>query len=75
MLITESFDPKISDFGFSRESDSEQNITETVVGPLKWMAPECFQRQYSQKSDVWAFGVTVVEILTQNIPFPDMEGT
>ena len=33
--------------------------------PIKWLALECIQhRIFTHKSDVWAFGVTVWELLT-----------
>jgi len=29
--------------------------TESKVGPLRWMAPECLaEKKYSTKSDIWA---------------------
>ena len=44
--------------------------TGSALGPLKWMAPEALvQKKYSTKSDVWSFGVTVVEILSQEEPY------
>jgi serine/threonine protein kinase len=53
--------------------DEDANKTQNNVGPLKWMAPECVRHsRYSLKSDVWAFAVTVVEIVTQNTPYPDV---
>jgi serine/threonine protein kinase len=37
------------------------------------MAPECLAKQlYSTKSDMWAFGVLLIEIYTQAVPFPDL---
>lgn len=43
--------------------------------PIKWLALECIQhRVFTHKSDVWAFGVTIWEVLTyggrpyENVP-------
>ena len=37
------------------------------------MSPESIIRnQYSTKSDIWSFGVTIVEIWTQQIPYPQL---
>ena len=37
------------------------------------MSPESITKnQYSTKSDVWSFGVTIVEIWTQNRPYPEL---
>jgi serine/threonine protein kinase len=44
------------------------------IGPLRWMAPEALEKKkYSEKSDVWSFGVTCYEILTQNQPYHEIE--
>ena len=57
---------KISDFGMSRSLyDSHYyHIHGCFVLPVRWMAFECFYGKFSQKSDVWAFGVTMWEIFT-----------
>ena len=37
------------------------------------MSPESITKnQYSTKSDVWSFGVTIIEIWTQKIPYPEL---
>jgi serine/threonine protein kinase len=37
------------------------------------MSPESLaKRLYSTKTDMWAFGVLLLEIWTQSVPFPDM---
>lgn len=42
VLLSSNLDPKISDFGLSRKTESadDASMTTSNVGPLKWMAPE-----------------------------------
>ena len=60
----------MADFGFSRKvGDDKEGKTYNNVGPIRWMAPECIAyNRYSEKSDVWAFGITAWEILTRKQP-------
>jgi len=66
---------KVADFGMSRQTD-EQSMYESKSNkfPVKWSAPEILHfRKYSTKSDVWAFGIVMWEILEYGkIPYPDM---
>lgn len=58
---------KITDFGLARLLESGEEEYRAAGGrmPLKWLALECIQhRIFNHKSDVWAFGVTVWELLT-----------
>jgi len=74
ILLTAQFEPKISDFGLSRVLHSDSNKTASTVGPLRWMAPESLRDQsYSNKTDVWAFGMTLIEIYTAQPPYPKVE--
>ena len=53
--------------------DDDANKTNSSTGPIRWMAPECIKsNKYSTKSDIWAFGVTIVEILSHKQPYPDL---
>ncbi|PRP81755.1 putative receptor protein kinase [Planoprotostelium fungivorum] len=75
ILLSEHMEPKVSDFGMSRETvdkDSAQQ-TQSNVGPIKWMSPEAIRdREYSVKSDSFSFGVVIWEILTCQEPWGDM---
>ena len=52
-------------------ADTDTNVTESNVGPLRWMAPELLLYQtYSTKTDAWSFGVMMSEIFNNGeIPY------
>jgi len=64
---------RISDFGMSRILSASEGKTKTSVGPIKWMAPESFKQIYSEKSDVWSYGIIVSEIVTRHEPFEGLD--
>ncbi len=75
--------PKVLDFGVARTTDSDVQATTLytdtgrLVGTLAYMSPEQIEGQASRldtRSDVYALGVILYELLTERLPF-DVSGT
>ncbi|KAH9900306.1 MAP kinase [Xylariomycetidae sp. FL2044] len=63
---------KLCDFGVSGELVN--SIADTFVGTSTYMAPERIQgEKYTVKSDVWSFGLTIMELAIGKFPFAASE--
>lgn len=75
-LVGKDHTVKVADFGLSRNlhSSSYFQLKGKAILPIRWMATECFYGTFSEKTDVWAFGVTLWEIFTlaKDLPYPHM---
>ena len=50
--------------------------TDNQFGPIRWMAPECIYgdgSEYSEKTDSYAFGITLFEIFGEERPFDELK--
>jgi len=73
ILITRTGELMLSDFGIARIIDSEEtrDLTSTGVGigTPEYMAPEQGMGQADERSDIYALGIVLYEMVTGRIPF------
>lgn len=79
IVLTKEGEVKLVDFGLSRAMKSELEKRHTCVGSPSWMAPEVIKSTgangYDNKIDVWAMGITAIELADGKAPFEDMHPT
>ncbi|KAK3424091.1 hypothetical protein EUGRSUZ_F00872 [Eucalyptus grandis] len=67
ILLDGSLSPRISDFGLARifACDEKEAKTKRIIGTYGYMSPEyAFDGKFSVKSDVFSFGVMLLEIVS-----------
>ncbi|KAG6052948.1 hypothetical protein E4U17_005204 [Claviceps sp. LM77 group G4] len=68
ILVNSRGSIKLCDFGVSGELIN--SIADTFVGTSTYMAPERIQgEKYTVKSDVWSFGLSIMELAIGKFPF------
>lgn len=74
ILIDSSLNAKVADFGLSRVLDEDENKL-TACGTPAWTAPEVVRLEaYTDKVDVYSFGIILWELLTRDEPYGGQKG-
>lgn len=69
VLLSASYEAKLSDFGVSREWQVDTTMT-AGIGTMAWIAPEVLRgERYTEMADIYSFGVILSELSTCIKPF------
>ncbi|KAL5757919.1 hypothetical protein ACOSP7_020530 [Xanthoceras sorbifolium] len=71
ILIDDSFEAKVADFGLAKFSlDTDTHVSTRVMGTFGYLAPEyASSGKLTEKSDTFSFGVLLAELITGRRPF------
>jgi len=76
ILLTESADVKLADFGVSAQITATLGKRKSFIGTPYWMAPEvaAVERKggYNHLCDIWAVGITAIELAELQPPMFDL---
>ena len=73
VLLTSTMQAKLVDFGVSRRSALDGQTMTSGVGTMYWAAPEILMgNKYSEKADIYSFGILLSEMDTGQSPYTDV---
>ena len=72
LLVNHGLTLKICDFGTACD---KQSVMTNNKGSAAWMAPEVFEgNTYTEKCDIFSWGIILWEVLTRRLPFDEIRG-
>lgn len=63
---------KIGDLGLSAVRDADK--AGSVIGTPAFMSPEIYEETYTEKVDIYAFGMCLLEMITMELPYEECKG-
>ncbi|CAA7400099.1 unnamed protein product [Spirodela intermedia] len=73
LLVDKNWTVKVGDFGLSRLKHETYLTSNTGKGTPQWMAPEVLRNEHAdEKSDVYSYGVVLWELVTEKIPWDNL---
>ena len=70
VFLTKKGIVKVGDFGIAKSLSSSMDMAKTQIGTPYYLSPEiCCDKPYNKKSDMWALGVVLYEMLALSLPF------
>ena len=74
LFLTQDNILKVGDFGISKALGNSIEMAKSSVGTPYFMSPElCRGESYGTKTDIWALGCVLYEMITLKKPFDDKE--
>ena len=73
LILDESGTVWVTDFGLAKAQGEDLTQTGDFVGTLRYMAPERFNGEADERSDLYSFGLTLFELCTLQCAFDKNE--